>query len=108
MWSRSVWPKENLCQPSLNHDGGPALPLHPVYLPCLVHLLFQWLAQAASEVEGEVLVGLLTLLPNLHEPWLRPHGQTSRWSWTLPSPSFLSSPPLSDMENVCGLSRSYS
>ena len=36
---------------ALHHDGGPALPLHPVYPPHLIHLSFQWLDKAASEVE---------------------------------------------------------
>ena len=36
---------------ALHHDGGPALPLHPVDPPHLIHLPFQWLDEAASEVE---------------------------------------------------------
>ena len=80
--------RPDLLSLALHHDGGPALPLHPVYLPCLVHLSFQLLAKAASEVEGEVLVGLLTLLHTLHEPWLRPQGQTSSWSCPSHHPPF--------------------
>ena len=48
---------------ALHHDGGLAFPLHPVDPPHFIHLAFQWLCEAASEVEGEVLVRFLTPLP---------------------------------------------
>ena len=84
---------------ALHQDGGPALPLHSVNPPHLVHLPLQWLHEAASEVEGEVLVGLLTPLPTMglchmvHHPAGATPCSPLPSSPSSPPPSSTSSPP---------------